>query len=154
MKEVWLNIGEMQQLRELYSDVYGTDVASAASCRALKFARLNLDGEVYGSVYGRTDIYSFVRARFRVKDDAEPNNDVIYDTYPGHVQLFFNHDMNIGGEMRRHVFAFVNWFVKHAHIQRLGEPVEIWHADRFYNSMDKVIPIHRFVGRFVPGFTT
>ncbi len=116
-----------------------------------QFGRVRIGAEVYGSA--NTPKYirsSFILAKFVQDDDS-------VEVFPGQVQYFFEHEVNLPGRKQTHRLAYVRWFLPaparfHCHINNDIKScnIEIW-TDKFYDiSRDCIIPVHNILSRFIP----
>jgi len=79
------------------------------------------------------------------------------EVFPGQVQYFFEHEVNLPGRKQTHRLAYVRWFLPaparfHCHINNDIKScnIEIW-TDKFYDiSRDCIIPVHNILSRFIP----
>lgn len=151
-------------LVEFYSNLYGDDFISISSIRGSdtgivvnskikQHGRLRIGADIYGSVQAaRYEKSSYVLARF-VQEDGS------VDTYPGQVQLYFEHTIYLNNKCKTHSLALVKWYkpVQDHEIRYYCQVdddikscnIELW-SNEFYNvSRDSIIPIHNIFGRFI-----
>ena len=94
---------------------------------------------------------SFVLAKFITE-----NGNV--DCYPGQIQYFFSHIVNLPDGLSEHNLAFIRWYDKPAdsiryHFRIDGEEicnVELWSTEFYTESRDCIIPVHHILSRFIP----
>jgi hypothetical protein len=120
--------------------------------RANRYGRCRIGSEIFDSVmYSRNIKGSFVLARF-------VNHDGSIDLYPGQVQYFFTHSINLPNQTIEHKLAYIRWFKAvnsakirfHFSIRDESCNVELWSTEFYPIKRECVIPIHNIFGRFVP----
>lgn len=119
-----------------------------------QFGRIRIGAEIFGSA--NTPRYlknSFILAKFVQENDT-------VDVFPGQVQYFFEHEVNLPEGKRTHLLAYVRWFLPAPNHQirfhfQVGDDdkscnVEIW-SNRFYDiNRECIIPVHDIYSRFIP----
>ena len=119
-----------------------------------QFGRIRIGAELFGSA--NTPRYiknSYILAKFvQVNDTVE--------VFPGQVQYFFEHEVNLPGRKQIHLLACVRWFLPvsnhetrfHCRIDNDIQScnVKIWITNFYDTSMDCIIPVHDIFGRFIP----
>jgi hypothetical protein len=123
-----------------------------------QYGRLRIGAEVFGSKLSSRHIKSAnVLAQFVTDDEGS------IDTYPGQVQFFFEHTINLPNSPGvKHSLAFVKWYRpaedtrSRFHCQVGIDDtsicnVELWKKDFYELSRDCIIPVHNILGRFVAG---
>jgi hypothetical protein len=116
-----------------------------------QFGRIRIASEIFGSA--NTPRYlrnSFILAKFVQIDDS-------IELFPGQVQYFFEHEVNLLGGKQIHSLAYVRWFLPaptrfYCQIDNDNKScnVEIW-SKQFYDlDRDSIIPIHNIYSRFIP----
>ena len=55
------------------------------------------------------------------------NTDNPDKSFPGQIQYFFVHPLNINSELCPHVFAYVLWYEPHPNINKFGKLLQVWH---------------------------
>ncbi|CAB4414564.1 unnamed protein product, partial [Rhizophagus irregularis] len=121
-----------------------------------KFGRCRIGSEVFGSALSFRHIKSsYVLAKF-ITTDGE------VDRYPGQVQYYFKHEIDLPNGPTEHYLAFIRWYRPadtaniryHFSIDDTEETetcnVELWKTDFFPESRDCIIPVHNILCRFVP----
>ena len=121
-----------------------------------KFGRCRIGSEVFGSALSFRHIKSsYVLAKF-ITNDGE------VDRYPGQVQYYFKHEIDLPNGRTVHYLAFIRWYRPadtaniryHFSIDDTEETetcnVELWKTDFFPESRDCIIPVHNILCRFVP----
>ena len=84
------------------------------------------------------------------------------DIYPGQVQFFFEHMIQLPKGSATYLLAFVRWYDKadnrrsqfYCQIGNDNEKIcniELWKRDFYELSRDCIIPIHSILGRFIAG---
>ena len=121
-----------------------------------QFSRLRVGAEVFGSTHSPRYIKSAnVLSQFVIDDNTT-------DIYPGQVQFFFEHTIQLPEGPATHSLAFVRWYDKaddrrsrfHCQIGNDDEKIcniELWKRDFYELSRDCIIPIHSILGRFIAG---
>ena len=125
-----------------------------------KFGRLRIGAEVLGSTFSARHIRSAnVLSQFVLDDN------VITNTFPGQVQFFFEHTIQLPEGEMTHSLAFIRWFDKaddhrarfHCQIDKGNTNIcniELWKKDFYELGRDCIIPVHNILGRFVTGTMT
>ncbi|EXX76721.1 hypothetical protein RirG_030520 [Rhizophagus irregularis DAOM 197198w] len=121
-----------------------------------KFRRCRIGSEVFGSALSFRHIKSsYVLAKF-ITTDGEVNR------YPGQVQYYFKHEIDLPNGPTEHYLAFIRWYRPadtaniryHFSIDDTEETetcnVELWKTDFFPESRDCIIPVHNILCQFVP----
>jgi hypothetical protein len=122
--------------------------------RADLYGRCRIGSETFDSVMSSRNIKgSFVLARF-------VNQDGSVDLYPGQVQYFFTHSINLSNQTVEHKLAYIRWFkaVNSANIRFYFSirdqdetcNVELWSTEFYPIKRECIIPIHNIFSRFVP----
>ncbi len=118
-----------------------------------QFSRLRIGTEIFGSTLSSRHAKSAkILARFILSDDTT-------DTYPGQVQFFFEHTVDLKEGPKTHYLAFVRWY-KLAENRRIrfyfkidndtdSCNIELWNDEFFEMGRDCIIPIHNILCRFV-----
>jgi len=119
-----------------------------------QFGRIRIGSEIFGSAI--TPQYlknSFILANFIQEND-------LVELYPGQVQYFFEHEVNLQIGKQTHRLAYVRWFLPapshqtRFHCQVDGDikscNVEVWRKEFFEISRDCIIPVHNIFSRFIP----
>ncbi|GET55402.1 hypothetical protein GLOIN_2v1786147 [Rhizophagus irregularis DAOM 181602=DAOM 197198] len=95
---------------------------------------------------------SFILAKFMTE-----SGDI--DCYPGQVQYFFTHAVNLPDGLSEHNLAFIRWYkpaessnIRYHFRVRDDEicNVELWGTEFYPESRDCIIPVHHILGRFIP----
>ena len=114
-----------------------------------KFGRCRIGSEVFSSAMSSRHITSsYILAKFITNA-----NEV--DCYPGQIQYFFRHTVNLPEGDFAHNLAYVRWYKPSANnryyfsIDEICN-VELWNKDFYPESRDCIIPVHHILGRFVP----
>lgn len=119
--------------------------------KATQYGRCRIGAEFFGSAISPRNIKSsFILAKFI-------NHNGSVDIYPGQVQYFFEHTINLSSQNRTHKLAFVKWYnpVSSPSIRYHFNEVETCNVELWENNFspirrDCLIPIHNILGRFVP----
>jgi hypothetical protein len=116
-----------------------------------QYGRCRIGSEVFGSTMSLRHIKSsYILAKFIVDDEN-------VDIYPGQVQHYFTHTVDLPNGPTEHFLAYVRWYkpVNSSNIRyrfSIDEicNVELWSTEFYPESRDCIIPIHHILGRFVP----
>src|SRR5688572_12915230 len=122
--------------------------------RVNRYRRCQIGAEIFGCATSSRHIKnSFILAKF-ISNDGKS-----VDTYPGQVQYFFEHSINLYSWNLTHKFAYVKWYKPVATSIRYHFSVdddietcnvELWENSFFPVARDNIIPIHNILGRFIP----
>lgn len=117
-----------------------------------KYGRCRIGSEIFGSAMSSRHMKSsFILAKFIT-------NDGNVDCYPGQVQYYFTHIVNLpDNRPTKHFLVYVRWY-KHASSANIRYyftaertcNVELWSTEFYPEGRDCIIPIHHILGRFVP----
>ena len=119
--------------------------------RTDQYGRCRIGSEIFGSAMSSWHIRSsFVLAQF-VNQDGSVN------LYPGQVQYFFTHLLQLPNGIAEHKLAYIWWYqaVNSAAVRfyfNIAETcnVELWGTDFYPIKRECFIPVHNIYGRFVP----
>jgi hypothetical protein len=148
-------------LVEYYKLIYEDDNIKLDT-RMNQYSRLEIGTEVFGSkISPRYAANALILANWKAPSDCT------IDKYPGEVQYYFQHVIDISGIRKTHHMAFIRWFndVKSAKIrfkQRIKDNdvsnTELWQLDFGPEGRDSIMPVHQISGRFIhviyPGEST
>ncbi|GET63404.1 hypothetical protein GLOIN_2v1775288 [Rhizophagus irregularis DAOM 181602=DAOM 197198] len=99
-----------------------------------QFGRCRIGSEVFGSAMSvRHTKSSYVLAKF-ITSDGE------VDSYPGQIQYFFKHTVNLPNGQMEHNLAYIHESCN----------VELWKSEFYDESHDCIIPVHNILCRFIP----
>jgi hypothetical protein len=122
------------------------------SVKMNQFGRCRIGSEVFGSSMSSRHIKSsYILSKFITNDET-------VDCYPGQVQYFFTHTINLPDGLATHFLAYVRWY-KHASSEKVRFyfsddentcNVELWNTEFYPESRDCIIPVHNILGRFIP----
>ncbi len=116
--------------------------------------RIRIAAETFGSILApHYKKNSHVLAKFTQNDNS-------VDIYPGQVQYFFEHTLQLPTGRKTHRLAYIKWYKPitdhrvrfHCRIEDDDRSVniELWNNDKFYSlSRDSIIPIHNIYSQFV-----
>lgn len=119
-----------------------------------QYGRIRIGAEIFGSANTpRFYKNSFILAKF-----VQDNN--IADVFPGQVQYYLEHEVNLPSGKQTHKLAFVKWYLPAPNYQKRFYcqvendinicNIELW-KNRFYEiGRDSIIPIHNIYSRFIP----
>ena len=116
-----------------------------------QFGRCRIGSEIFGSNMSSRHLKSsFVLAKFITKD-----GDI--DCFPGQVQFFFVHKINLPDGELEHNLAFIRWYQHVAnnryHFSIDNDEVcnvELWDTEFYPEGRDCIILVHNILSRFVP----
>ncbi|CAB4428199.1 unnamed protein product [Rhizophagus irregularis] len=119
-----------------------------------QFGRCRISSEVFGSAMSvRHTKSSYVLAKF-ITSDGE------VDSYPGQIQYFFKHTVDLPNGQMEHNLAYIRWYRPastsesryYFHIDDEDEScnVELWKSEFYDESRDCIIPVHNILCRFIP----
>ena len=119
--------------------------------KATQYGRCRISAEFFGSVIAPRHIKSsFILAKFINRDGS-------VDIYPGQIQYFFEHTINLSSQNRTHKLAFVRWYkavssssIRYHFTEVETCNVELWESNFYPIGRDSLIPVHHILGRFVP----
>ena len=114
--------------------------------RADQYGRCRIGSEIFDSVMPSRNIKgSFVLARF-------VNQDGSVDLYPGQVQYFFTHSVNLPNQAAEHKLAYIRWFKTvnsakirfYFNIRDQAETcnIELWSTEFYPIKCECIIPIY------------
>jgi hypothetical protein len=130
----------------------GHEDANVIPVKMNQFGRCRIGSEIFGSnISSRHIKSSYVLSKFIAQDNR-------VDCYPGQVQFFFSHKVNMPKGELVHNLAFIRWYKPAANDSRYYFSidddetcnVELWSTEFYPESRDCIIPIHNILGRFVP----
>lgn len=156
-------------LVKYYNDTYDWDFVSIAELASnvnsqqsivvlpnvYQFGRIRIATEIFGSTFApRYQRSSNILAKFI-------NDDETTDIYPGQVQFYFEHTIQLPTGTTTHRLAFVKWYLYAPNQQtrffcRIGNEddkscnIELWKNDFYDLSRDAIMPIHNIYSRFLP----
>lgn len=119
-----------------------------------QFGRIQIGAEVFGSISApRYAKNAYILAKFIQEDNS-------IDTYPGQVQFYFNHKINLpDNNTTTHHLVFVKWFLPAPNQQirfncRVANDdrscnIELWQSDFYDIDRDSIIPVHNIYSRFI-----
>jgi len=117
-----------------------------------QFGRCQIGSEIFGSSMSLRHVKSsYILAKFIT-------NDGTVDCYPGQVQYYFTHIVNLPSRSAEHFLAYIRWY------KPAGSPniryyfrddeetcnVKLWDTNFYPESRDYIIPVHHILGQFVP----
>jgi hypothetical protein len=119
-----------------------------------QFGRIRIATEIFGSTFApRYRRSSNILAKF-IQDDET------IDMFPGQVQFYFEHTIQLPTGTKTHRLAFVKWYLYAPNQQirffcRIGNEddkscnIELWKHDFYELSRDAIMPIHNIYSRFL-----
>lgn len=117
-----------------------------------QFGRCRIGSEIFGSTMSLRHVKSsYILAKFITSDGT-------VDCYPGQVQHYFTHTIDLPDGPAEHFLAYVRWYqhtgssdVRYHFRDDEGTcNVELWSTEFYPESRDCIIPVHHILGRFVP----
>ena len=113
-----------------------------------QFGRCRIGSEVFGSIMSIRHVKSsYILANF-LTDDGQT------DCYPGQVQYYFKHIVDLPDGPVEHNLAYVRWYkpaiTRHYFEKEEACNVELWRDDFYPESRDCIIPVHNILCRFIP----
>jgi hypothetical protein len=117
-----------------------------------QFGRCRIGSEIFGSKMSMRHVKSsYILANFLTTDGQ-------VDCYPGQVQYYFKHVVDLPNGPTEHNLAYVRWYKPaetannryHFSIDDETCNVELWRTDFYPESRDCIIPVHNILCRFVP----
>ena len=79
------------------------------------------------------------------------------DCYPGQIQYFFKHTIDLPDRTFEHNLVYIRWYKPtnsqfHFSVDNDQQTcnVELWSKDFYPERQDCIIPVHHILGRFVP----
>jgi hypothetical protein len=120
-----------------------------------QFGRIRIATEIFGSsIAPRYQRSSYILAKF-IQDDET------IDIYPGQVQYYFEHTIQLPTGTKTHRLAFVKWYLWapnerirfHCRIDDHDDKncnIELWKFNFHELSRDAIMPIHNIYSRFLP----
>jgi hypothetical protein len=143
---IYVNI----KLRKPFSE--GTENDTIIQIKMSKFGRCRIGSEVFGSLMSLRHVKSsYILSKFINKDGT-------VDCYPGQVQYYFTHKVDLPDGLAEHFLAYVRWYkptsspnTRYYFSDDEGTcNVELWENEFYPESRDCIIPVHHILGRFVP----
>ena len=144
-----------QLLCEWYAILYEKNkenILEYMDLRMDQHARLIIGNEIFGSkIGGRYANNSIIQAKWKAFGDDSS------DIYPGEVQYYFKHTLNLPNEPKTHLLAYVRWFkpapsseirFKHKFIDEKSN-TELWSANYYEEGVDSIIAVYRIYGRTI-----
>jgi hypothetical protein len=147
MVEYYMATYEMYNFRKPFGE--GTDDSIVIRVNMNKFGRCRIGSEIFGSAMSSRHITSsYILSKFITNA-----NEV--DCYPGQIQYFFKHTVDLPEGASEHNLAYVRWYKlsnNNRYYFSIDETcnVELWSKDFYSESRDCIIPVHHILGRFVP----
>jgi hypothetical protein len=133
----------------------GTQDSIIVLNRAHQYGRCRIGSELFGSDMSSRNVNSsFVLAQFE-------NQDGSVDLYPGQVQYFFEHYVDLPSRgLVEHKLAYIRWYrpvssaATRFYFSSDDEAetcnVELWDTEFSRIQRDCIIPVHNIFGRFIP----
>ncbi len=121
------------------------------SVKINQFGRYRIGSEIFGSnISSRHLRSSFILTKFIIKDGDT-------DCFPGQVQFFFVHKVNLPNGELEHNLTFI-WWYKHVISNRYHFSIdndevcniELWDTEFYPEGRDCIILVHNILSKFVP----
>ena len=152
MVEYYLATYVLFGFRKPFSE--GSDDDIVIRIKMNQFGRCRIGSEVFGSSISiRHAKSSYILAKFITKDGT-------VDCYPGQVQYYFTHTVDLPNGPSEHFLAYVRWYEPVAspnvryHFSAKDDDktcnVELWNTEFYPIGRDCIIPVHHILGRFIP----
>jgi hypothetical protein len=149
MVEYYTATYEMYNFRKPFGE--GADDSIIIRVSMNKFGRCRIGSEIFGSAMSSRHITSsYILAKFITNTDE-------VDCFPGQIQYFLKHTIDLPEKAFEHNLAYVRWYKPasaryHFSIDDDEQTcnVELWSKDFYPESRDCIIPVHHILGRFVP----
>ena len=139
--EYYMASYETMEFRKPFGE--GAEDSIIIQVKMNQFGRCRIGSEIFGSsISSRHVKSSFILAKFMTE-----SGDI--DCYPGQVQYFFTHAVNLpDGLLSEYNLAFIRWykFVRDDEICN----VELWGTEFYPESHDCIILVHHILGQFIP----
>ncbi len=141
---------ENQDFRKPFGE--GSESAVIIRVKMNQFGRCRISSEVFGSSMSLRHVKSsYILAKFITSDGN-------VDCYPGQVQYYFSHTIDLPNGPTEHFLAYVRWYQPtdspdiryHFSDDEQTCNVELWGTEFYPESRDCIIPLHHILGRFVP----
>jgi hypothetical protein len=129
----------------------GSEDAIVIQVKLNKYGRCRIGSEIFGSAYSARHLKDAnVLAKFISRDGT-------VDCYPGKVQYFFTHEVNLDNELVKHYLAYIRWYkpIRNRYYFSIDDEeqtcnVELWDTEFYPISRDCIVPVHHILCRFVP----
>lgn len=147
MVEYYTAAYEMYKFRKPFGE--GDDDSIIIRVKMNQFGRCRIGSEIFGSSISSRHIKSsYILSKFVASDDE-------VDSYPGQIQYFFKHTIDLPEGKREHNLAYIRWYKPASHRFYFSTDeqicnVELWRTDFYPENRDCIIPVHHILGRFVP----
>ncbi|GET51676.1 hypothetical protein GLOIN_2v1786147 [Rhizophagus irregularis DAOM 181602=DAOM 197198] len=149
--EYYMASYETMEFRKPFGE--GAEDSIIVQIKMNQFGRCRIGSEIFGSsISSRHVKSSFILAKFMTE-----SGDI--DCYPGQVQYFFTHAVNLPDGLSKHNLAFIRWYkpaessnIRYHFRVRDDEicNVELCGTEFYPESRDCIIPVHHILGRFIP----
>lgn len=146
--EYYMATYETLEFRKPFGE--GSEDSIVISVKMNKFGRCRIGSEIFGSNMSSRHIKSsYILAKFITRD-----NDV--DCYPGQIQFFLSHKVNLPNGEFEHNLAFIRWYKptnNRYHFSITNDEIcnaELWLPEFYPEGRDCIIPVHNILSRFVP----
>ena len=134
---------------------FGKEGSIIVRTNADQFGRIQIGSEIFGSTMSSRHLKSsFILTNFI-------NLDNTVDKYPGQIQFFIKHIIDLPEGSTAHYLAYVQWYKPapnnkiRFHFSINDDKicnVELWETNFYPTSRDCIIPIQNILCRFVPSF--
>src|SRR6266542_2397160 len=129
----------------------GSESAVIIRVKMNQLGRCRISSEVFGSSMSLRYVKSlYILAKFITSDGN-------VDCYPGQVQYYFSHTINLPNGPTEHFLAYVRWYQPtdsldvryHFSDDEQTYNVELWGTEFYPESHDCIILLHHILGQFV-----
>lgn len=149
MVDYYMATYEMYNFRKPFGE--GTDDSIIIRVKMNQFGRCRIGSEIFGSAISSRHIASsYVLSKFMTNTDE-------VDCYPGQIQYFFKHTIDLPDGTFEHNLVYIRWYKPtnsrfHFSVDNDQQTcnVELWSKDFYPERRDCIIPVHHILGRFVP----
>ncbi len=113
-----------------------------------RYERVSICSQTFGSVSKNSEHSLYILANWndngQIKASWNPK-----DLHPGKVLYYALHSITVGGTIKQHLFARVEWYLDHPRKEAFGKPYHIWHKNLYcVGGPASFIPVQRIANRF------
>jgi hypothetical protein len=132
----------------------GSDESIIIRVKMSQFGRCRIGSEIFGSKMSVRHVKSsFVLAKFVIGDEEDEE----VDCFPGQIQYFFKHTVDLPDGPAEHFLAYILWYkpassnnIRYYFSSNNICNVELWKTEFYRESRDCIIPVHHIFSRFIP----
>ncbi|PKY56565.1 hypothetical protein RhiirA4_476956 [Rhizophagus irregularis] len=146
LKPSYLRVVMPSELRMFLCEWYATlyekdqeDILGFMDLQINQYARLKIGAEIFGSmISGRHEKNATILAKWKAFNDES------IDIYPGEVQYYFEHTLNLPDGPRTHLLAYVKWYknapssdirFKHRFMEPEISNTELWKTEYYEEAL-------------------